>query len=190
MQQKVDIRKKLRARLKAMTREEYEKRSKQIHDRLFKTKEWKKAKTIGVTVSIFPEVDTYSIIQAGWQTGKQIAVPKCIPATREMRFYLLTGFEQLEKSYFGLYEPVIGETVEISKKDIELLLVPGVGFTKDGYRLGLGGGYYDRFLTDFPGRTAALCFSEQIMEKLPLEPHDRPVQQIITDTTVFERHES
>ena len=186
MLKKAEIRKQIRKRLRAMPRDAYENRSRKIHDQLFQTLEWKHAKTVGVTVSIFPEVDTYGIIEKGWESGKQIAVPKCFPETRTMRFYVITNFDQLEKGYFGLYEPVIDEAEEIPKTAIDLLLVPGVGFTKQGFRLGMGGGYYDRFLTDFSGNTVSLCFTEQFLPTLPLEPHDRPVQKIITETTVFE----
>ncbi len=186
---KKELREKIRSQLKKMSVEEYRQRSRKIHQQLFATQVWRVAKTVGVTVSIFPEVDTYGIIEIGWQAGKQIAVPKCFAKTRSMRFFRLTHFNQLEKGYFGLLEPKLDLTEEIKKEAIDLLIVPGVAFTRNGERLGLGGGYYDRFLTDFSGRTVSLCFSEQLVDHLPLQPHDRPIQQIITETEIYTRHD-
>lgn len=186
MLEKAELRKEIRKRLKEMTQAEYKNRSQEIHKNLFATNAWKEAKTIGLTISIFPEVDTYGIIEEAWRTGKRVAAAKCIPETRALRFYIITDFAQLEKGYFGLYEPVVQKTEELAKADIDLLLVPGIGFTKNGFRLGVGGGYYDRYLEDFHGHTLSICFQEQLVAELPLEPHDRPIQQIVTENDVYD----
>lgn len=70
--------------------------------------------------------------------------------------------------------------------DIDLLLVPGLAFMNNGYRLGFGGGYYDRFLKLYKKQTASLAFSSQIVSQLPVESHDIPVQKIITEERIIE----
>ena len=94
-----------------------------------------------------PEIPTFHIIEQAWHEGKEVAVPKCNPENKAMEFKKITSFEQLESVYSGLLEPV-AETVKVrDQHDLDLLIVPGLAFTKDGYRLGFGGGYYDRFLS-------------------------------------------
>lgn len=68
----------------------------------------------------------------------------------------------------------------------ELMLVPGLAFTREGLRLGRGKGFYDRYLANYPGLKIGLCFSEHIVEHIPCEPHDQKVNLIITDQEVIE----
>ena len=74
-------------------------------------------------------------------------------------------FDQLESVYFGLLEPIEAETDFVAKDNIDLLIVPGIAFTEPGYRTGVGGGYYDRYLQHYQGRTVSLAFHEQIVPK-------------------------
>lgn len=163
----------------------YKKQSDQIATLLFETEEWRSAKIIAITISRAPEVDTYSIIQQAWRTGKTIVVPKCHNNSRTMSFHIIHSFDELESVFFGLLEPIISKTVEVYKDSIDLVIVPGLGFTTKGYRLGFGGGYYDRFLSDYHGKTISLAFPEQIIQSLPLEPHDIPVHKLINPEGVI-----
>ena len=70
----------------------------------------------------------------------------------------------------------------VEKKNIDLIVVPGVVFDRQGYRIGFGGGYYDRYLSDFEGKRIALAFDEQVIEAVPRESHDLPVHILITET--------
>ena len=110
------------------------------------------AANIGVTISRFPEVDTQPIIEAAWKWENKIAVPKCIRETKEMDFRLLTSFDELETVYMDLLEPIVEQTESMGKEEIDLQIVPGVVFSNEGYRIGFGGGYYDRYLKDYKGR--------------------------------------
>ncbi|MCJ7843413.1 5-formyltetrahydrofolate cyclo-ligase [Lederbergia sp. NSJ-179] len=163
----------------------YQDFSYQISQRLLATEEWKKAQTIGITVSQFPEVDTWQIIRMAWRQGKVIAIPKCNPVQKTMLFYPINAFAQMEKGYAGLFEPLEAGKKPISKQKLDLLLVPGLGFTKEGYRLGFGGGYYDRFLINYHGHTIALAFTNQLQDKIPIEKYDLPVQQIVTENQII-----
>ncbi|WP_404313851.1 5-formyltetrahydrofolate cyclo-ligase [Bacillus lumedeiriae] len=175
------VRRQVKEELSKMSKCTYEQLSFQIARQLFSLKEWKEAQTVAVTVSNVPEVDTWQIIRQGWMEGKKMVVPKCVPAERAMRFYELKSFTELEMVYFGLYEPNPSSTCLVDRAEMELILVPGLAFSRSGSRLGFGGGYYDRFLMGYEGKTAALAFSQQLLENLPREPHDVPVMKLITE---------
>ena len=182
---KQSLRREMKQRLLSIPEEEYEEKSRKIREILFKQPEWQNAKTVGITLSNFPEADTRMIIQRGWEEGKRIAVPKCVPETKAMDFYQIQSFHDVEKGFFGLLEPLPEKTKWVSKEEIDLLIVPGLIFSKKGYRIGFGGGYYDRYLSDFKGLTLALSFHEQIVENIPVEDHDLPVRKIVTDKGVI-----
>lgn len=148
---------------------------------LTSSEQWKQANTIGVTVSGGFEWDTEPIIQKGWAEGKTVVVPKCFPKERRLDFYKLESFEQLEESFFNLREPNPEVTTKIDKQAINLLIVPGLLYDKRGYRIGFGGGYYDRFLADFLNHTVSILYSEQLLEDIPNESYDIAVQQLITE---------
>lgn len=185
MIEKKTFRSTIREQLKNIPIPQYEDRSDQISQMLYNDPFWKEASTIGITVSNHPEVNTWPIIRKGWETGKRIVIPKCLPKTRSMVFRELTRFSQLETVYSGLFEPMESETKEVLPKDIDLLIVPGIAFTRKGYRLGVGGGYYDRFLQNYHQRTLSLAFSVQLVNELPIENHDLPVKKIITEEEVI-----
>jgi 5-formyltetrahydrofolate cyclo-ligase len=156
--------------------------SNHIHKKVLAEEKVKKAQVIGITLSSFPEVDTWNLIQELWKLGKQVVVPKCEPASRGMTFYRIDSFDQLEVVYMKLKEPIPSVTKKIEGTQIDVLIVPGVVFNKQGYRIGFGGGYYDRFLSGYNGATFALAFNCQIVDELPIERFDIPVQYIITET--------
>lgn len=163
----------------------YEDYSYQIAQRLFNDDDWKQASVIGITVSRFPEVDTYQIIRKAWEQNKTVTVPKCTREERQLTFRILRQFQELESVYFGLYEPIEDRTEAVSSNSIDLLIVPGLAYSYQGYRIGFGGGYYDRFLTSYDGKTISLAFSLQMVNQLPVEPHDLPVSKIITNQEVI-----
>lgn len=142
---------------------------------------WKEHHSIAITLARYPEIDTHAIIERGWTEGKQIAIPKCRPKTREMDFYLYEEGMELETVYNGLLEPIPGKAKIINPKDIGLMVVPGLAYTSQGYRLGFGGGYYDRFLSSYSGVTLSIAFSEQVTDYLPVESFDVPVDWLLTE---------
>lgn len=181
---KKDLRNVIKTKLNELPKDDYKFLSRKIADQLFATPEWKQAKTVGITVSRFPEVDTLWIIQRGWEEGKTITVPKSHPQTHEMTFRILTDFDQLENVYFGLSEPIERKTTAVHKADIQLMIIPGIVFDKRGYRIGYGGGFYDRYLQKFNGHTIALAFQMQLINEIPIEGYDIPVKKIITENRI------
>ncbi|MBX0358721.1 5-formyltetrahydrofolate cyclo-ligase [Halobacillus sp. Nhm2S1] len=155
-----------------------------IHERLFNSEIWKLADVVGVTLSQTHEWSTEPIIEEGWRCGKKMVVPKCIPETREMKFYHLEKYDQLERVYFGLREPKPEQSAVVSKNDIDLLLVPGLLFDEKGYRIGYGGGYFDRFIEGFRGKTLMIASERQKYSPLPLEEYDQRVEYVLTEKGV------
>lgn len=185
MSEKKKLRKQIQTELAELSRPMYEHLSFQIARNLYEDERWKTASIVGMTISRLPEVDTYQLIRKAWEEGKKVVVPKCDPATKTLDFRVLTCFSELESVYFGLLEPIPSKTEAVSAANIDLLIVPGLAFSKNGYRLGFGGGYYDRFLLNYEGDTVSLAFKKQLIPKVPVEDHDIPVEKIITEDEVI-----
>lgn len=158
---------------------------KKLSRNLFNSKLWKKANVIGLTCSTEIEWNTMPIIQKAWSEGKGVAVPKTDSTKSTMKFYLIKNEGQLKVGYGNILEPIIELSRFIDKFEIDLLIVPGIVFDKYGYRIGFGGGYYDRFLTNFTNETVSLLSSKQLVDKLPIEKHDINVQYLITETGLY-----
>lgn len=142
---------------------------------------WKQARSIGVTVSNGFEWSTRPIIETAWKEHKVVYVPKCLPKMRKMDFYQIHTYDQLEIVYYNLLEPKPDACKKVDKQNIDLLIVPGLLFDQQGYRVGFGGGYYDRYLADFPNHTVSLASANQVVRNVPAESFDIPVDTIITD---------
>lgn len=180
--EKTTIRKAILNDLNNLLPEEHENHSCMIHRKVLMEETVKTAQVIGITLSAFPEVDTWKLIEKFWQQGKRVAVPKCHPATREMTYFEITSFNQLEVVYMKLKEPIPALTTKLDTPQIDVHIVPGVVFDPKGYRIGFGGGYYDRYLSTYTGSTIAMAFDRQIVEQVPIEQFDLPVQCILTET--------
>ncbi|MBS4215655.1 MULTISPECIES: 5-formyltetrahydrofolate cyclo-ligase [Neobacillus] len=185
MHDKNSIRQQMKESLSKLTKPIYEDYSYKIACRLFELEDWEQAQVIGITISRTPEVDTYQIIRKAWESGKQVVVPKCYPKEKRLSFRSLTEFSQLESVFYGLLEPNVEQTTEVSPDKIDLLIVPGLAYTRSGFRLGFGGGYYDRFLTGYSGNTLSLAFEEQLIPEFPVEQYDIPVAKIVTTNEVI-----
>lgn len=183
--EKKELRHKMRSILDNVDVKEKKRFTVRIEEALYKTEVWKKASMIGITISRGNEIETRGIINRAWKEGKKVAIPKCFPESKNMSFYLFTSDTQLEEVYFGLKEPKVQETTAALNDKIDLLMVPGVVFSKEGYRIGFGGGYYDRFLKDYHKETVSLLFECQLVHKIPVESHDIPVQMLITEERII-----
>ncbi|MFD1864078.1 5-formyltetrahydrofolate cyclo-ligase [Planococcus chinensis] len=180
--EKVAHRKKVLEELAKMSPEEHHEKSRRIISNLMNDPAFIAADIIGLTISSFPEVDTKELIRSIWASGKKAAVPKCLPKSRGMDFYIIEDWNQLEVVYMHLQEPKTDEAQFVPPHGIGLMVVPGVVFSKDGYRIGFGGGYYDRYLAGYTGETRSLAFDVQLAEAIAEEPHDVPVGGIYTES--------
>lgn len=185
MDDKKSLRQQLKEKLSQLSKPLYEDYSYKIAKQLYNDEDWKNANVIGITISKYPEVDTYQIIRKAWELGKKIVVPKCDPADKTMAFRMLSEFSQLECVFYGLYEPIEELTRKMEPGEIDLLIVPGLAYTEEGFRIGFGGGYYDRYLKDFSGQTVSLAFHTQMIPSFTVEKHDMPISKIITNERVI-----
>ncbi len=182
---KKNLRDEVLSSLSSLTLIEHNRLSSEITTQLISSKQFANATTIGITISRFPEVATKQIIEAAWRAGKRIAIPKCNPNDRTMDFRSINTFDMLETVYMDLLEPKISETISLTKTDIDIQIVPGVVFNDEGYRIGFGGGYYDRYLEQYNGSVVSLAFEQQIRNTFAIENHDIPVQTIYTPTQII-----
>lgn len=144
--------------------------------------EFRRARVIGVFISLPTEMDTAPLIALARQSGKTVAVP-VVFAEGRMRFaVLLLGSRRLKKNVYGILEPVRPEWVD----SLDLVIVPGAAFTPQGDRLGAGAGYYDRFLAKRPRPTSlGICFNGQVAVRLPCAEHDRRVDCVVTPDHLY-----
>lgn len=182
VERKINLRKQMRTQLKAMDAEEKRALDHQVSEQLFSLAEIANADFVYGYMNLFWETGTEEILDRLWDAGVQIALPKVLGAT--MEFFHVRSREDLAIGSFRLLEPK--ESCEQVFWPKALVLVPGLAFSKDGRRLGKGGGYYDKFLLKEPEhRTIALAYEFQLTDEIPAEEHDRPVDMIVTESCIY-----
>lgn len=172
--------------LKHLDVTEKENIEKQLFHHLTASSLWENAQMIGITMSRSFEWNTRPLIELAWEQNKKIAIPRCVSETKTMVFHELHHFSELTKGYGNIEEPDVLRTSIVEKEAIDLLIVPGLVFNTSGYRIGFGGGYYDRFLSNFSKRTVGLISTKQLNESIPIDEYDIPVQYIVTETGLFQ----
>lgn len=136
------------------------------------------AKTVFLFCGIGTEPDTSRLFVPLLEQGKRICLPRMLPG-RHMEVRQYCPDRPLAKHPFGILEPDEGCPL-VDTHEINLVLVPALCYDRNGFRLGMGGGYYDRWLESFSGATVGLCRQALLQDVLPTEPHDRPVDVVIT----------
>lgn len=137
---------------------------------------YQQAKTIYGYLPYNQEVRTWALLEQALKDGKQIAVPKVYGD--EMRFILMKDLSRVAPGYAGIPEPV--DDGPVADDPQALVLMPGMVFDKAGHRIGYGGGFYDRFLAQEPDHpTIALCYDFQLLEHIPTEEFDIPVDAVL-----------
>ena len=156
-----------------------------IARQLFGMSMFRDAPTVFIYVSKELEVETKEIIQKLWSMGKKVAVPRCMDNKREMKFYYINSFNELILSGFGILEPKPEEQNLAIADETTLCIVPATCCDRQGYRLGYGGGYYDRFLSVFPGLKAIIIYSDFVFDKIWHGRYDIAVDYIVTEKFVL-----
>ncbi len=152
-----------------------------ILSRVTRLNQYATATTVLVYVSTPIEVDTRRLIERALADGKQVAVPRCVPNSRNMEFYRIDSLDELSKGTFGVDEPTPDPQRLISPECGGLCIVPALCYDEFGYRLGYGKGYYDRYLSGFKGITVGICYSACVRRSLVHGRYDRPVELLITE---------
>lgn len=150
-----EYKKNLRAKFKQIRKDMTPQNKAELDDKICKklvsTDVYKKCKRLLTYVSTEIEVDTMQLIHTALDDGKIVAVPRCIDGTRNMDFYIITSDKQLESGAFGVLEPDPDKCELLNCFDDAVCIVPALAYDMDGYRLGYGKGYYDRFLSAHSG---------------------------------------
>lgn len=142
---------------------------------------YQQAKQIFCYVSMPHEVSTRALLAAALKDGKQLGLPVCEPETSTMTFYRLDALSELQAGAFRIPVPPVSEDRILLPDADTLMIVPMLGFDAEGYRLGAGGGYYDRYLAKYEIRTLGICYAECRQMQLPHDAHDRRLECCITE---------
>ena len=178
--EKKQLRTQVRKELATLSPEELTKRDQAMFDAFLALPQVQQAKTIFAFWGIpGKEPDTAKLIGKLVAQGKVIGLPRMLPEHQmEVRQYCPD--RPLVQVSFGISEP--GEDCPLmDKEEIDLILVPAVCYDRQGYRLGFGGGYYDRWLEHFTGFRAGLCREAVLQDKVPTEAHDSRVDLLLTE---------
>lgn len=163
--------------------------SEEITNKLLASSYYMNAKTIMCFISFSDEVDTHDFIKRALKDGKEIVVPITFSKSHELKPSRIESFNELEPGFYNILTPKKEFERFIDPNEIDLIITPGVAFKKDGYRVGYGGGYYDRFLSKIPNtQTIAIAFSLQIVDELPIDNYDIPVDYIYTEKNIITCH--
>lgn len=173
---KKELRRMIREKKRAMTATEIETASARLAELFYQTQQYKDASVIYGYLPYNQEVRTVPILEQALREGKRIAVPKIYGDT--MRFIYLEDLSKVEKGCSGIPEPVADGPV--AEDPNALVLMPGLAFDAKGNRMGYGGGFYDKFLAREPNHpTVALCYSFQMVDTIPSEEYDIPVDCVL-----------
>ena len=153
---------------------------------LLNWKVYKKAGVIHTYISLPDEPDTRAIIENCWSSGKIVTVPLVLTNTYDLFHSEIKSFDDLISGMYGIQEPSPESRIIMTPDMFDLVIVPGVAFDKKGRRIGLGKGYYDRFLELTSAFRLALAFDCQLLENVPSELHDIPMDAILSESGILE----
>lgn len=153
-------------------------RSAEIEERLFGQPEFRSAAVIMFFASFQSEVETHHMIRRALAEGKRVVLPRV--KGKELELLEIENYDRdVVPGAWGIPEPERGRPVEL--REIGLIVMPGAAFDVRGNRIGYGGGFYDKLLQQYAGRTVALAFELQMVPDIPAAAHDIPVHAIITE---------
>lgn len=172
-----------RNNLDLVKREEMDRK---ILNKFYETQYYKKAEKIFIYISYASEINTKEIINKALKDNKKIYVPRTEFKIRHMDAVEIKSLDNLEESSYGILEPS-KEVPNIDPNELDLIVVPGVAFDKSGGRMGYGAGFYDRYFKKIKKENInkivklALAYEVQMLDKVPMNEQDVPVDYIITE---------
>lgn len=183
-ERKKGLRQKMLAMRRALSANETESRSSSLKENILSLLEYKNAKKIMAFLAMKGESNLDGFIRQALLDGKEVYIPVCLPE-RQMEAGRLIDMEHFEKGPLGLRNLPAGYEVT-SPESLDLVLIPGLAVSQEGIRLGMGAGYYDRYLARVPfeKRVAAL-WDFQVIPDIPSEPFDQKISKIVTDKSVI-----
>ena len=178
--QKARLRRELQGKLERLKPEAKRLRSQEILTRLFNHPKFSQARSLSTYLALPSEVETRPLLKEARGRGKKVYVPWVDPEKKRIWMIGFEDIKELKPGLYGILEPVFDPKRVGDPASFELIIVPGIGFDREGGRLGRGGGYYDRFLKE--ARQAykiGLAFECQIVERVPRESGDIPVDEVL-----------
>lgn len=144
------------------------------------------ARTVALYAPLRGEVDTAALVEAALAAGKRVVLPRVTPGTRALAFHAVNAASPLVAGRYGLREPS-SSSAPVPPGDVDVFVVPGLGFDRAGGRLGRGAGHYDATLALAPrALRLGLAFELQVVTSLPLEPHDVALHALATEAGLSE----
>ena len=174
---KAELRKQVLQEMKALPRQQKQFIDQALTERLLQHPFYQEAEVIATYLSFPHEFQTQELIEQALKDGKKVLIPKTYP--KGLLMFVVYDPQQLVKTSFGLLEPQ-GDLEVVDASQIDLIHVPVLVCTMEGYRIGYGGGYYDRYLEHFSGHTLSTVYHYQVQDFIP-ENHDIPVQEVLID---------
>ena len=175
------LRAEIKAKKRAMTEEQIAATSEALAQQLYDHPAYKEATSIFGYLSYNQEVRTMPMLEQAQRDGKRVAVPKVIGDT--MIFIWLDDLSRIELGYCNIPEPIDNGPEAID--ETALVMMPGLAFDPTGRRCGYGGGFYDRYLEQHPDHpTLAMCYGFQMFDHLETDPHDIPVNYVLSQEVV------
>ncbi len=156
-----------------------------ILEKLLSVREYQACKIVLTYVSLPIEVDTLRLILRALADGKRVAVPRCVDDSRLMEFYFIESLDQLVPRTFGVLEPIKERCELVRDFQDSICIVPALAYDRAGYRLGYGAGYYDRFLSGYPGVKIGIVYARNLRRRLWSGRYDIPVDLILTERRLY-----
>lgn len=133
------------------------------------------------------EVDTRELIEISLEQGKRVVVPVLERGKKTMAHALIESLNELVAGPWGLVQPDPAKANWLEEQAvIDLVVVPGIAFDRRGHRIGFGGGYYDRFLADLQAIKLGLCYDDLVLQEIPNESHDVPMDIVVAQTATYQ----
>lgn len=182
------LRKRVLATRTGLDRGQVEVSGQAILKRVLGLEAYRRAKLVHTYVSSKEnEVDTRALIGTCLAQGKRVAVPVVMPGTKTLSHALIDSLDQLVVGPYGLAQPEPATAVWLpAEARIDLVVVPGLAFDRRGQRIGWGSGYYDRFLAQVQAIKIGLCYDALVLDCIPGEPHDVPVDMVVAETAIHQ----
>ncbi|MEK7339069.1 MAG: 5-formyltetrahydrofolate cyclo-ligase [candidate division NC10 bacterium] len=188
MQRKAELRQRMRAARQALLPADRAARSARIAERLFALPEMQEAERVLFYASLAEEVDTWPLLRAWLKRGRLPFLPGVERRGGPLRAAPVRDLvADLKPGAFGILQPDPSRTGAVEWRTIQVAVLPGLAFDLRGCRLGRGAGYYDRSLPALvaAARRIGLAFECQVVERLPAEPHDVPVDRVVTEDRII-----
>jgi len=181
------LRKEIKVKLRAMSNVEKTRQSSAVAERLFANEKYKQSKRISVYLNMKNEVHTVEILQHALTSGKSVFIPKYVGSNMEMvKLADMRDYESLPETSWFIKQPLDEDNTReeaIASGGLDLIIVPGVGFTESGGRMGHGKGYYDTYISKIMAvkkpYLLGLAFNVQIFESIPLSDHDKQLDEVL-----------